>query len=72
MLSRITTFFGNKVPYSRNDPAQKQLLRNLFFYIAKGYHPLSSIKSIVEMTSYASKWQNCVFISSPITKRGFA
>ncbi len=45
MLSRITTFFGNKVPYSRNDPAQKQLLRNLFFYIAKGYHPFNQIHS---------------------------
>ncbi len=31
MLSKITTFFGNKVPYSKNDPAQKPFLKKIIF-----------------------------------------
>ncbi len=45
MSFEITTFFGNKVPYSQNDHVQKTFLEDLSFYIVKGCHPLFSIEN---------------------------
>jgi hypothetical protein len=45
MLFKIIAFFGNKVSYFKNDLAQKTFLKDLSFYIVKGYHLLSLVKN---------------------------
>jgi hypothetical protein len=42
----IVNFFNIKGPYKKTNHVQKQFLKDLLFYIAKGYYPLSSIENI--------------------------